>query len=106
MTVRTETIRTLGRHLTSREAAQVAPGHEDKEVGDVWLGDFNRQNPRWEDVSDSRLFTNRNLDEAQILIDLLSDHNMDLALPQYTPTIVNSRGGNTRPDNVFISQDI
>jgi endonuclease/exonuclease/phosphatase family metal-dependent hydrolase len=72
----------------------------------MWLGDFNRHNPWWEDAANSRLFTQKNLDEAQILIDLLSDYNLVLALPPYTPTITNSRGGNTRPDNVFISEEV
>src|SRR5271156_3923815 len=31
---------------------------------------------------------------------------MDLALPPFIPTIINSRGGRTRPDNVFITEDI
>ena len=50
--------------------------------------------------------TLRNLEEAQVLIDLLSEYNMDLALPPAIPTILNSRGARTRPDNVFISEDI
>ncbi|KAF8806349.1 hypothetical protein BYT27DRAFT_7102615 [Phlegmacium glaucopus] len=29
-----------------------------------------------------------------------------MALPPYTPTIINSRGGRTRPDNVFISEEL
>src|SRR5271155_4299529 len=101
-----DTIKTLDRHMVNRTGARVAPGDEGKDTGDIWLGDFNRHNPWWEDPSNSRLFTNRNLNDGQILIDLLSDYNMDLALPQYIPTIVNSRGGNTRPDNIFILQDI
>src|SRR5271168_3360260 len=101
-----DTIRTLGRHLAARVGTQAGVRGDVVGIVDVWLGDFNRHNPWWEDPKNSRLFTNRNVDEAQILIDLLSDYDMDLALPQFIPTIVNSRGGNTRPDNVFISQDI
>src|SRR5271155_3313845 len=101
-----ETIKILDKHMTSRNANQVGPRDDGKARGDIWLGDFNRHNPWWEDLNNSRLFTNKNLDEAQILIDILSDYNMDLALPQYIPTIFNSRGGNTRPDNIFISEDI
>jgi hypothetical protein len=76
------------------------------EGGDIWLGDFNRHNPWWEDVRNSRLFTQRNLDDAQICIDLLAEYNMELALPPFTSTITNSRGGQRRPDNVFITRDI
>src|SRR5271155_4343362 len=101
-----ETIKILDKHMTSRDVNQAVPRDDGKARGDIWLGDFNRHSPWWEDPSNSHLFTNRNLDDAQILIDLLSDYNMDLALPQYVPTIVNSRGGNTRPDNIFITEDI
>jgi endonuclease/exonuclease/phosphatase family metal-dependent hydrolase len=31
---------------------------------------------------------------------------MGLALPPFTPTIINSRGGQTRLDNVFVTRDI
>src|SRR5271155_5465789 len=101
-----DTIKKLEDHMVNRAVTHASPTGRDTVTGDVWLGDFNRHNPWWEDPSNSRLFTNRNLNDGQILIDLLSDYNMDLALPQYIPTIVNSRGGNTRPDNIFILQDI
>jgi ribonuclease HI len=101
------TVRALGEHMENRERdAEMMPSQDLKEEGDVWLGDFNRHNPWWEDPRNVRLFTNRNLDDAQILIDLLSEHNMDLALPPAVPTIRNSRGNLTRPDNVFISEEI
>src|SRR5271156_1498796 len=74
-----DTIRTMERHLATRSGTQPGLGLV---TGDVWLGDFNRHNPWWEDPSNARLFTNRNLNEAQLLIDLLSDYDMDLALPQ------------------------
>jgi len=101
-----DTIRVLEEHLESRNKQIFGPGQEDRQEGDIWLGDFNRHNPWWEDASNSRLFTHRNLDEAQILIDLLAEYDMDLALPPFIPTIINSRGGRTRPDNVFITEDI
>ena len=101
-----ETIRILSKHLDNRTRRNRRRAGQEVEGGDVWLGDFNRHNPWWEDASNARLFTQRNLDEAQILIDALADNSMDMALPPYTPTIVNSRGGQTRPDNVFITGDI
>ena len=101
------TVRVLEKHMGDREhgtVSRLSTGPE--EEGDLWLGDFNRHNPWWEDPCNARLFTNRNLDDAQILIDLLSDHSMELALPPAIPTIRNARGNLTRPDNVFISDEI
>ena len=101
-----DTIYTLSRHLQARSRRNRQRTGEDAEGGDIWLGDFNRHNPWWEDAKNSRLFTQRNLDDAQVLIDLLAEFNMDMALPPFTPTITNSRGSQTRPDNVFITRDI
>src|SRR5271156_5273340 len=101
-----DTIRALGVHLEERASLTQRGGQVGNEEGDIWLGDFNRHNPWWEDARNARLFTQRNLDDAQILIDLLAEYDMDLALPPYTPTIINSRGGRTRPDNIFITEDI
>jgi endonuclease/exonuclease/phosphatase family metal-dependent hydrolase len=100
------TIHTLSRHLTGRGRGNRRSVADGKEEGEIWLGDFNRHSPWWEDAKDSRLFTQRNLDEAQILIDLLADYDMELALPPFCPTITNSRGNQTRPDNVFITRDV
>ena len=100
----------MEKHLESRILAGPPMSQGDRsEEEDIWLGDFNRHNPWWEDASNSRLFTNTNLEKAQILIDLLTEHNMDLALPPAIPMILNrlnSRGARTRPDNVSISEDI
>ena len=100
------TIKILEKHLEERGTDEDTSAGGSKEIGDIWLGDFNRHNPWWESPSNSRLFTNRNLEDAQILIDLLAEYSMDLALPPAIPTIKNSRGNLTRPDNVFISEDI
>ena len=101
------TVRVLEGHMENREDVGNS-GHnmELREGGDIWLGDFNRHNPWWEDPRNARLFTDRNLDDAQILIDLLSEYNMDMALPPSIPTIRNSRGNLTRPDNVFITAEL
>ena len=101
------TVRIMEKHMRDRERGagpRLSTGLE--EEGDLWLGDFNRHNPWWEDPCNARLFTNRNLADAQILIDLLSEHSMDLELPPAIPTIRNARGNLTRPDNVFISDEI
>ena len=70
----------------------------------VWAGDFNRQHPRWDEERNHQLFTARALDNAQLLIDILDEHNLDMALPKDVPTLEHMRTKNwTRPDNVFCS---
>jgi hypothetical protein len=65
----------------------------------LWLGDFNRHHPMWEDDSNERLFEP---DETiSPLIDLLYKNNMVLALPKGIPTLQTSAGNWTRPDNVW-----
>jgi len=92
-------------HLQRREVEETA--HVERLMeGDIWLGDFNRHHPMWDSAKNSRLFTRAALTEAQELISILADYDMTMALPEGIPTIRNSRGGFTRPDNVFISNDI
>ena len=56
----------------------------------------------WDDERNIQLFTNRNIDDAQLIIDIASDHGLEMALPQGKPTYYVTRNGNwTRPDNVF-----
>ena len=60
----------------------------------------------WENEENDRLFTHQNLNEASILTDLLADHDMQMVLPHGIPTIRNSVGNLTRPDNVFASAQL
>jgi exonuclease III len=70
----------------------------------IWLGDFNHHHPMWDDPKNSHLFTKHNLDEAQILLDALAEHNLCMALPKYVPTLMAMATHNyTRPDNMFTS---
>ena len=45
-----DTIYTLSRHLQARSRRNRQRTGEDAEGGDIWLGDFNRHNPWWEDA--------------------------------------------------------
>jgi len=99
-------IETWRRHLEERETELGWEATADRIEGDIWLGDFNRHHPMWDDESNNRLFTRRALDEAELLIDLLAQYNMDMCLPKGIPTIRNSRAGHTRPDNVFCTDTI
>ena len=65
----------------------------------VWLGDFNRHHPMWEDDSNERLF--EPTDYIAPLIDLLYKNDMLLALPKGIPTFQTAARNWTRPDNVW-----
>jgi hypothetical protein len=74
--------------------------------GDIWLGEFNRHHPMWDDDSNVGLFTRANLDAAEGLIELVASWGMEMTLPKGIPTIKNTQGNYTRPDNVFCSVEI
>jgi exonuclease III len=67
----------------------------------IWLGDFNRHHPIWEEDTNSHLFEPENY--ITPLLDLLYRHDMLLALPKGIPTFQTSAGQWTRPDNVWRS---
>src|SRR5271156_3195656 len=64
------------------------------------LGDFNRHHPMWDEERNGHLFTNANLNVAEELIELVANNQMEMALPKDIPTLTNSAGNMTRPDNV------
>lgn len=70
----------------------------------LWLGDFNRHSPLWDNPEHTQLFTNSNLDAAQSLIDATTRANLAMLLPASLPTLFSSARTKTRPDNVFGSQ--
>ena len=70
----------------------------------IWLGDFNRHHPSWDDPNDDRLFTNDSIDAAEVLIEAIADAGLVLALPSEIPTHQHSVTKRwTRLDQVFIS---
>jgi len=70
----------------------------------IWLGDFNRHHPTWEDIRNRHLF---NYAAAQPLIDLIADYGMLQLLPGGIPTLQSTSTGNwTRPDNVFGTEQL
>ena len=38
----------------------------------LWIGDFNRHHPVWDDPRNNHLLTRHNLDEVQILLDVMA----------------------------------
>lgn len=73
----------------------------------IWVGDFNRHHPMWDESRNSHLFTSTNLSAAQPLLDLLATYGMTMALPKDIPTLEALNTKNyTRPDNVFCSAEL
>ena len=70
----------------------------------LWVGDFNRHHPYWDDPSNVRLFTKDALEAAEKLIEVVADASLDLALPSGIPIHKhNITKLWSRLDQVFIS---
>ena len=57
----------------------------------IWAGDFNRHHPLWDRDEDIHLFTGQATRDAEGLIRLLADYNMQMALPKGVPTLQHMR---------------
>jgi len=73
----------------------------------IWLGDFNRHHPLWDEERNNHLFTNAALELTRPLLDMIGRYHMKMALPKDIPTLKASSTGNlTRVDNVFCSESL
>jgi len=71
----------------------------------IWLGDFNRHHPYWDNPNDNRLFTRDAIGAAETLIEAVAEAGLELALLAGLPThIHNVTKRWTRLDQVFISE--
>ena len=74
------------------------------EAHTIWLGDFNRHHPYWDNTSDTRLFTKGAINKAEKLISAVADAGLELALPPKIPTHKHNVSKKwTRLDHVFLS---
>ena len=88
-------------HHKNRASLERSPGGE---AHIMWLGDFNRHHPLWDNPEDTRLFTNEASEAAEKLIDAVTDAGLDLALPSRLPMHEHSVTKRwTRLDQVFLS---
>lgn len=72
----------------------------------IWLGDFNRHHPYWDDPNDLRLFTTEALRVAKSLIEAVADAGLDLILPRGIPTHCHNVTKRwSRLDHMFITED-
>ena len=72
----------------------------------LWLGNFNRHHPHWDNPADTRPFTRSAIENAEILISTVAGLGLDLALPQGILTHLHNVSKKwTRLDHVFITED-
>jgi endonuclease/exonuclease/phosphatase family metal-dependent hydrolase len=89
----------------TRKYEQGSRGVPQEEVHTMWLGDFNRHHPHWDNPSDLRLFTTDALRRANRLISAVAAAGLDLALPPKIPTHRHNVTKEwSRLDQVFISE--
>ena len=101
-----DAIMCLQRYLRSEERREERAGSRANKQ-DIWLGDFNRHHPMWDKAENNQLFTCKNLDEAEQLINLAATYGMEMVLPPGEPTRRDWATRNTtRPDNVFCSDGL
>lgn len=74
-------------------------------VHDIWIGDFNRHSPLWDNPRDDQLFTAEANRKAERLITLAANWEMQMALPAGVPTLEHTTSKNwTRPDNIWVDE--
>ena len=71
----------------------------------IWVGDFNRHHPYWDDPKDMRLFTNEAIKAAELLIEAVAEAGLEMALPGKIPTHCHNVTKRwSRLDQVFLSE--
>jgi len=53
----------------------------------IWAGDFNRHHPLWDRDEDIHLFTGQAQRATEKLINLLTEHDMEMTLSKGAPTL-------------------
>ena len=97
-----ETVRLLTEFHQANQAEPERTGNGTTHT--LWLGDFNRHHPYWDDPNDTRLFTSEATRAAEKLIEAVAEAGLDLALPSGIPTHRhNATKKWSRLDQVFIS---
>ena len=98
-----DTIRKLRTYL-DENARSIRPTGSDHVI---WLGDFNRHHPMWEDLANAHLFIGANGEEyAEPLLELIAEHGMEQTLPRGLHTYRHKVDHSvlTRLDNVFCTE--
>jgi hypothetical protein len=66
----------------------------------IWAGNFNHHHPLWDRDEDIHLFTRQATRDAEGLVNLLADYEMEMVLPKGIPMLQHMRTKKySRPDN-------
>ena len=80
-------------------------GENANNVHTLWVGDFNRHHPYWDDPRDTCLFTNEAIKAAELLIEAVAEAGLEMALPGEIPTHCHNITKRwSRLDQVFLSE--
>ena len=73
----------------------------------LWCRDLNQHHLMWDEERNKHLFMAKALKEAGELLELVTDHNIDMVLPKDILTLEAKLTKNwTQPDNVFCSTSL
>ena len=85
--------------------ANIQELHPSDEDHMVWLGNFNRHHPLWDEDRNNHLFTPVALEASNKLLEIVADHGMTQILPKDILTLQLSSTQNwTHPDNTFCTE--
>lgn len=73
----------------------------------VWIGDFNRHSPMWDDPKNNQIFTSGANKKAVRLLAMVAKWVMVMALPAGLPTLEHSSSKTwTRLDNIWVDNTL
>ena len=88
-----------------KDSRHIIEQNGDSKAHLMWMGDFNRHHPHWDNPNDTRLFTNEAIRAAEDLIEAVVEVGLEMALPGGTPTHCHNVTKRwSRLDQVFISE--
>ena len=102
-----DSLKVVERYMRERGAGNRARNRVRGREGVIWLGDFNRHHPIWDEVRNAHLFTKVALEAAQPLLNMISNYDMHMALAKDIPMLEACATKNhTRVDNMFCSEEL
>ena len=94
---------TLLNEYTHRHTDQIENAAEGN-THSIWLGDFNRHHPHWNNPEDTRLFTKGALNATELLIEAVAEAGLEMILPSGIPMHQHNVSKRwSRLNNVFMS---